>query len=220
MLEKQIYSSKVFSTFKTINHRDAKAVVRFYHQNKANIDELSFYEAFVLQLHYASALHDLGEYEKHLDEADKIIYLSIDNNIQYYKGEDIYQKTLFEKAQSYYFLEDFEKAMHIYLELIKIDSENVRYVKELKEVLLKTEVIYLDKIVVFGTFVSLFNTGFLTLYLLVANYILAYQEILVKIFTYVFTVGFLFSILGLVLQEVILGKKIIEVQERASKLKN
>ena len=217
MLEKQIYPSKVFSTFKTIDHRDAKAVVRFYHQNKTNIHDLRFYEAFVLQLHYTSALHDLGEYEKHLEEADNIIYLSIDNNIQYYKGEDIYQKTLFEKGQSYYFLEEYEKAMHIYLELIKIDGENVFYVKELKEVLLKTEVKYADTILVVGLFTSLFNVGFLTLYLLLSSYAVSYQTILTKTLIYSWTLGFLFLVFGIILQEVVLGKKITEVKERASK---
>ncbi len=219
MLKKQIHPSKVFNDFKAIDHRDAKAVVRFYHQNKANIYELRSYEAFVLQLYYASALHNLGEYEKHLDEADHIIYLSIDHNIQYYQGEDIYQKMLFEKAKSYFFLEDFEKAIHIYLELIKMRPKNKRYVTALKEVLLKAEVSYIDNIMLSGIFTLLFNIGFSTLYLLLSNYILAYQEVLTKILGASFMLGFLLLMFGLILQKVVLDKKVIEVQERGAKRK-
>lgn len=215
MLEKQTYSSNVFINFKTINHRDAKAVVRFYHKNKANIHELRFYEAFVLQLHYTSALHDLGEYEKHLYEADNIIYLSIDNNIQYYHGEDIYQKTLLEKAQSYCFLEDFEKAKHIYLELIKIAPNDKKYIKALEQILLKTDVTYIEDILLCGIFTLLFSIGFATLYLLLSNYLLAYQQILVNVIVSSFSLGLLSLIIGLVLKQRILIKKVIEIQKKA-----
>ena len=219
MLKKQAHTSKVFSDFKTIDHRDAKAVIRFYHQNKENIHELRFYEAFVLQLHYTSALHYIGEYEKHIYEADNIIYLSIDNNIQFYQGEDIYQKTLFQKAQSYYFLERFDKAQHIYLELIKIEPNNTKYSKTLKQTLLKTEVTYIEDILLCGIFTLLFSIGFTTLYLLLSNFIGSYHQALINIIAASFLFGLVSFAIGLILQKIILGKKIAIIQAKALKRK-
>lgn len=215
MLKKQAHTSKVFNDFKTIDHRDAKAIVRFYHQNKENIHELRFYEAFVLQLHYTFALHYLGEYEKHIDEADNIIYLSIDNNIQIYKGEDIYQKTLFQKAQSYYFLGAFDKAQHIYLELIKIEPKNKKYAKALKQIFLKTEVTYIEDTLLCGIFVLLFSIGFTTLYLLFSNLLGNYHQVLLNVIASSFLFGIVSFLTGLVLQKTILEKKISVIREKA-----
>jgi len=220
MPEKQTYSSKIFISFKAINHRDAKAIVRFYHQNKTRIHELRFYESFVLQLRYTSALHDLGAYEKHLLEADNIIYLSIDNNIQYYQGEDIYQKTLIEKAQSYYFLGDFKQAKHIYLELIKIAPNNKKYAKALMQVLLKTDANYIENILLSGVFTLLFSIGFATLYLLLFDYVVVYQQLFSNIIASSFILGLLSLISGLFLEKTILEKKVETIRRNVLKRKN
>jgi tetratricopeptide (TPR) repeat protein len=208
------YSSKVFNDFKAINPRNAEAVIRFYNQNKATIHELRFDEAFVLQLHYTYALYQTGQYFKHLREADNIILWSIENNIQYCQGEDVYQKTLFQKANSCYKLRKFDHAKHIYLELIRIAPNNKEYLKGLSQTLLKTDFHYVENILLAGIFTFLFSIGFAVLILLSSLFFASYSLLTTAIVSSM-GIGVLLLFAGFALQNILIQKQVQSIQKAA-----
>ena len=85
------------------------------------IADLEIEESFDMLLAYADALFEIGEHEKHLEAADRILEGSVMNNIKFFHGEDIFQKTLFQKAASNFNLYEFEKCDYILREMLKID---------------------------------------------------------------------------------------------------
>lgn len=127
------YHSKIYRDFKAIAATEYRAVVRYFEENEKEICGLDFEEYFELLAAYTHALFEIGAYSKHLLMAPVVIEASIENNIHYYKGEDIYFKTLFQKAASFFNLHEYQKAAHILRELIKIDpyhSDSVAFLKK------------------------------------------------------------------------------------------
>ena len=176
MLQKKSkYQSKVYRDFKTLDKRNFHAIVRFYEEHLPKINQLRFEEAFVMQLSYAMALSEVGLYEKHLYVADNIIETSIFNNIQFHQGEDIYLKTLLQKAQSFYQLQRFSEAEHILKELIKLSPTHKTYPKLLRQCLAKDGAVYLQSIQSAGIFMVLIFAGLWVINILVIrNFFLEY----------------------------------------------
>lgn len=114
----------VYWAFKEIDENAHSAVIRFYEEQKDQIFKLDFDEFFELQIVYANALFETGKYYKHLAICDRIIESSIENNIQYHRGEDIYFTTLFKKAASYYNIGNISSSIHILKELLKLDDKD------------------------------------------------------------------------------------------------
>ena len=79
-------------------------------------------ECFEITAAYATALFGLQRYEQHLTAADRAIEMSVADNITYIDSVDIYKKTLFEKAQSYFYLTQYGASKHILQELLKMDA--------------------------------------------------------------------------------------------------
>jgi tetratricopeptide (TPR) repeat protein len=84
-------------------------------------------------LAYIEALLETGLYQNLLKVCDETIEAVIQNNIQFYQGEDIYRKLLFRKAEAHYNLLEYHKAEFILKELIKInpkDGHAIRFFKK------------------------------------------------------------------------------------------
>ena len=113
-------TSKLYRDFKDIDKEEHHTIIRFYEAKAKNITHLPFELYFDMLVDYTNALFEVGAYEKHLLVADEVIALSIAHNIQFYKGEDIYFKNLYQKAASHYNRLEYDQAIHILKELIKI----------------------------------------------------------------------------------------------------
>ena len=127
--------TKLYQDFVGIEVGAYHTIVRFYEAKIAEITRLNFDNYFEILVDYTNALFEIGAYAKHLMEVTKVINLSIEHNIQFYKGEDIYCKSLFQKAASHYNLLEQKEAVYILKELIKIDPYNdltVRFLKKCK----------------------------------------------------------------------------------------
>jgi len=85
-----------------------------------------------LLISYLTALHTIGAYSKYVEFVDIAIETSILQNIKYYKGEDIYQQLLFNKATAYYHMLEFKKSDHILKELIKLNPNKESFIKACK----------------------------------------------------------------------------------------
>lgn len=129
---KTTYQSAVYQDFDILDKRNYHEIIRFCERNRVQMERLNFDEFFIMELAYCNALFQMDYFEKQIETADKVIELSILNNIQYYQGEDIYHKTLFQKAQAHRFLNQLPEAIHITKELIKMNSEPKEYQQFLK----------------------------------------------------------------------------------------
>lgn len=126
-------SSKLYKDFKDIDGSAYHTIVRFYESKTKQIALLDFETYFDILVDYTNALFETGAYTKHLKEVERIIQLSIEHNIQFYKGQDIYFKSLFQKAAAHYNLLDYKQAEYILKELIKIAPYNTLPIRFLKK---------------------------------------------------------------------------------------
>ncbi len=160
---KTTYQSAVYQDFESLDNRNYHEIVRFCEQNRAKMLALNFEEFFIMELSYCNALFFMDNFEKHIKIANEVIRLSISNNIQYYQGEDIYHKTLFQKAQSHYSLNHLSEAIHITKELIKMNSEPKEYQQFLKLCYTNNEVPILELLRGYGVLICFISA---TLFLL------------------------------------------------------
>ncbi len=113
-------STKLYRDFKEIDGSEYHTIIRFYEAKKSEISHLNFEWYFDILVDYTNALFEVGAYAKQITTAQQIIQLSIEHNIQFYKGEDIYFKCLYQKAAAHFNLLEYDAAIHILKELIKI----------------------------------------------------------------------------------------------------
>ena len=118
------FHSKIYNEFKEIDIHSYRMIVEFYSNHEEDIQRLKFHEYFELQVAYIDALFEIGAYDNLLKICDECIELVIENNIQYYQGEDVYQKLLLKKAAAHFNLLEYHKAEFILKELIKINPSN------------------------------------------------------------------------------------------------
>lgn len=128
------YTSSIYTEFKDLTGSEPRALARFYEKNHKQIQNLELLEYFDLQVLYLLAIFDLGSYHKLLGYVDEPIETCIRHNIVEHDGKDVFQTLLFLKGESYFHTMQFDKARHIFLELLHMDNSNEEY----KEALGKT----------------------------------------------------------------------------------
>ena len=124
--------SKVYNNFKDIDRHAHQSIVEFYNRHESDIQRLKFDEYFELQISYIDALFEISAYENLLSVCDTTIEAVIMNNIQSYRGEDIYRKLLLKKAAAHYNLLEYFKTEYILKELIRIDPDDTYSIRFLK----------------------------------------------------------------------------------------
>jgi len=124
--------SKVYNNFKEIDRYAHQSIVEFYHRHESDIQRLKFDEYFELQISYIDALFEIAAYDNLLSVCDATIEAVIMNNIQSFRGEDIYRKLLLKKAAAHYNLLEYRKAEYILKELIRIDPDDTYSIRFLK----------------------------------------------------------------------------------------
>jgi len=129
------YHSKIYQDFLDIKSDEYRTIIRFYEEYNQEINQLEFEEYFDLMIAYCNALFEVGAYHSFLSIVDATIATTIENNIQFYRGEDIYQELLFRKAAACYNTQAYDQSKYILRELIKIDPWNPISVRFLKKCL-------------------------------------------------------------------------------------
>lgn len=115
------YHSKLYKDFKSIAPGEFRTLVRFFEDREKQIRNLEFEEYFELAVTYSNAVFEIGAYTKYVRVANELLIVSIDNNVQFFQGKDIFCQILFKKAASHYNLLELQAASHVLKELIKID---------------------------------------------------------------------------------------------------
>jgi hypothetical protein len=166
---KTAYQSEVFQDFQRLGRRNYHEIIRFYELNSGAIEILNFNEFFILKLAYCNSLFEMEYYEKHLQVADKVIELSIFNNVHLFQGEDIYHKTLFQKAQSHKASNGISKAIHITKELLKMNIHSKEYQSFLKLCYTKDGTIFLQNLRGYGVLTFFIAAGLFVLNILIVE---------------------------------------------------
>lgn len=121
MYSQSTYRSKLYRDYRAIEPGEWRKLVHFYEANEAEIRGLDFDEYFELMNAYTNALFEIGAWQRHLLMADAVIEASIQENVQEFHGEDVFQHTLFRKAASCFQLFEPERTEYILRELLRIN---------------------------------------------------------------------------------------------------
>ena len=131
-LEQPRHFSAVYRDLRDIDPADKQRLIRVYEEKEELIGRLDPLEYFELTILYVDALFATGAHRRHLLMVDLVIYTSIDQNIQYVDGEDIYERMLFRKAASAFRVHDYPLSEHVSKELIKLYPEEPLYERLLR----------------------------------------------------------------------------------------
>lgn len=126
---KATYYSKLFRDFAAIPSNEYRQIVRFYERHEQAIRQLDFEEYFALLMHYTDALFEVAAYQKHLLMADIVIETAVISNVRLYQGEDVFERHLFRKAASLYYLMQYREAIVILEQLVKINPNRLLYAR-------------------------------------------------------------------------------------------
>lgn len=172
MMPSQItYHSKLYKDFKSITTSEFRTIIRFFEEREAQIKALEFEEYFEIAVIYSYAVFEIGAYAKYMRYANELLIVSIDNNVQFFQGKDIFCQILFKKAAAHYNLMEYQAAAHVLNELIKIDPNYGDAIMLLKRVTRKSKIVFIKTYKAIA--VSLF---------LIAALVIAFELILVQSF--------------------------------------
>ncbi len=177
MLKKtHIESSKAYREFRALNEQEPRAIMRYYKEHEKVFQELEFDEQNYILTVYADALFKLGSYQSYLKLADRIIEISIIDNVRFIQGEDIYRKTLFQKGYAYFYLHDYTAASYVAKELIKISPSYRPYTRLLQRCMIRQRPNYVKKLLGLGVGFYFLSVIFIIIeQLIIANF---YNDVL------------------------------------------
>lgn len=133
--ERPRHYSPFYRKFRSIEPKDHQRIIREYEYQEKQIGQLDPQEYFELTVWYVDALFATGAHRRHLLMVDLVIFASIDRNIQFLHGEDVYERMLFRKAASNYRIQDYKRCAHICRELMRMYPEQTTYPRLLKRAL-------------------------------------------------------------------------------------
>lgn len=172
------HHSQLYRQLRDVDPRDAQRIIRMYEEREREIGRLDVEEHFDLTVYYADALFSTGAYRQHLLMVDLVIQASMAHNLSDVTGieGDIFEHLLFRKAVSAYRLRNYELAIHVGQELVRINPNREMYVRFLRIVHFRAQ----GKLLQFGRggfiFCILLAAAGVTLQLLVVRPFFAHLE--------------------------------------------
>ncbi len=162
-LYKSTYHSKTFRDFKEIESDNFRRIIHFYEEREETIRGLDFEEYFELLIAYVNGLFEVGFHKKHLLMVDVAIAEAINNNVQYFEGEDIFEKLLFRKAASHYRRLELKECDHVLRELIRINPYHEHGILFLKKCLRRMEPLFFNRAKAGSVFLFLLSAFIISL---------------------------------------------------------
>ncbi len=191
------YPSKIYQSFKEIKSNDFRTIIRFCEERQGVINQLVFDEYFELLLAYSNASFEIGAYTKYVRLANILLEESIDKNVQCFQGSDVFCQALFRKAAAHYQLLQYDKAIHLLQELIKIDPTHKAAILLLKRTLRKAKTQFLKTIKATAVLAFLASTLVIaTEVLFIKNLLPAQQPLFQSIHVILLTLSIGIYILG------------------------
>lgn len=133
--------SQLYRQLRDLDPHDYQRVIRRYEEKEDELGRLDALEHFELTVYYVDALYQTGAFRQHQLMVDLVIEASIRECFEVVDGfsSDIFQFMLFRKAAAAYRLRDFDTAIHVGRELVRIDKGRDLYVRFLRAALFKQQ---------------------------------------------------------------------------------
>lgn len=204
-----IQGSRVFRQFKELDKGEPRNVVNFFKLHEPSFNELEFREQNHLLAAYGDALFKLRLYKPYLKIADRLIKLSIIQNVRFVQGEDIYHKSLYQKGLAYFHLHDYIASAHIAKELIKMSPEQRSYRNLLRRCMIRQRPEWIKKVLFTGAVMYLLSVLLVILeFAIIARFYEDYQHDTEQIRIGVFVIGLLALTLGELVHHIQIQRKI------------
>lgn len=129
------YYSRLYADFRSIAPDDHSSIVRFFEYRAERIKQLDAEEYFDMLVSYTDALFHSGMYAKHIQHVDAVIETAFELNIRYYRGEEVLESQIFRKASSHYNLLQYDKAVGILRQLVRINPYDPLHIRFLRRCL-------------------------------------------------------------------------------------
>ena len=117
----------IFDEFLAIEKENHQERIRYYERNRKDIVTLDFDAKIIIELKYAISLYEVEEYYSFLEKVDGLINIVISENIHELDDKDVFKELVYMKAEALHKTIDYYKAEHVYTELVRMDSEDVRF---------------------------------------------------------------------------------------------
>lgn len=127
MKEKFVGRERIIQMFREEGLESYRSIVNFFDEHREEISVLDFEEFFSMYIDYVEALYEIGAHHRFIKEADNLIEISINKNIVYFQGKDIFQYVVLKKAYAYFNMGLLDKCEKVLIELLKMDPRNSEY---------------------------------------------------------------------------------------------
>jgi tetratricopeptide (TPR) repeat protein len=117
--------SRLYQQFKAIEPTDFRRIVSFFAQNKKHIFKLDGEEYAEILWIYSKALFEMEDYKQCVQVSDALIEYVMEHNILTIHGIRLFETLLFQKGAAFMNEYQFDKAVYILEELIKITPEDL-----------------------------------------------------------------------------------------------
>jgi hypothetical protein len=117
--------SRLYQHFKAIEPSDYRRIASFFEQNKKHIFKLDGEEYVEIMWAYSKSLFEMADYQQCIRLSDVLIGFVMEHNIMVINGIRIFETLLFQKGVSYMNERQFDKAVYVLEELIKISPHEV-----------------------------------------------------------------------------------------------
>ena len=112
--------SRLYQNFKAIEPTDFRRIATFFEQNKKHIFKLDGEEYVEIMWAYSKSLFELADYQQCIRLSDELISFVMEHNIVTINGIHIFETLLFQKGAAFMNERQFDKAVYVLEELIKI----------------------------------------------------------------------------------------------------
>lgn len=130
MRERFVGRERLIQMFREEGLESHRSIVKFFNEHRDEISVLDFDDYLSMYIDYIEALYEIGAHHRFIREVDNLIEITINKNIVFFEGRDIFQYFVLKKAHAYFNMGLLDKCERVLLELLKINSKNIEY-KEL-----------------------------------------------------------------------------------------
>jgi hypothetical protein len=134
-----------------------RSIIKFYERNEDELNTLEFSDYFSIFLEYVDALYEIGAHHKFLRYADQVLELSIERNIVFFQGKDIFQYFVLKKALAFLNLCLLDKCEKVVFELLKMEPDNKEYRSIMQKVYHRRRSVRRINMRMYGVFFILFS---------------------------------------------------------------
>jgi hypothetical protein len=113
--------SELLAHFRQIPSNQHFAIIRFFEQNTPVLGNLPIQDYVTLLSYYVDALYEEGGFDAQiLTNTEELLELSIVHNVQYVDGQDIYLRSLLQRAVAFIHLGKIAEATHLSKQLLRL----------------------------------------------------------------------------------------------------